>query len=103
MGICSIADSVGLLRHLGSLTNPEHGRILLLEHGQSHYDWLNSWLDHSAPGHADRYGCWWNKDIGSIVAESGLEVVTIKRYHFGTTWWVELRPSKIQPASSPQT
>ena len=94
MGICSVGDSVRLLRQLGSLVNPDRGRILLLEHGRSHYDWLNSWLDSSAPGHADRYGCWWNKDIGKIVEESGLEVVCLKRYHLGTTWWIELRPTK---------
>lgn len=94
MGICSVADSVHLLHRLGSLVNPHHGRILLLEHGKSYYDWLNSWLDSSAPSHADRYGCWWNKDIGRIVEESGLEVVTMKRYHLGTTWWIELKPRK---------
>ena len=92
MGICSVADPVRLLRHLGSLVNPHHGRILLLEHGLSHYAWLNTWLDSSAANHADKYGCWWNKNIGRIVEESGLEIVKMKRYHLGTTWWIELKP-----------
>ena len=102
MGVCSIADPVRLLRQMASLTNSDHGRILLLEHGRSWYDWLNSWLDSSAPGHADKFGCWWNKDIGRIVEEAGLEVVALKRYHFGTTWWVELRP-KRKPAVTPKS
>lgn len=103
MGICSVAEPVRLLRHLTSLVNPDHGRILLLEHGKSYYDWLNTWLDSSAAEHADKFGCWWNKDIGQIINESGLEVVKLKRYHFGTTWWIELKLKGSQSASSPKS
>lgn len=92
MGLCSMPDPVGTLRHLGSITEPSRGRILLLEHGRSHYAWLNRILDNLAPAHADKHGCWWNRDIGAIVRESGLEVVEEKRWHFGTTWRYVLRP-----------
>jgi methyltransferase OMS1 len=92
MGLCSTPDPVGLLQHLGSITEPKRGRILLLEHGRSDYEWVNTILDNLASLHADRHGCWWNRDIGRIVQESGLEVVEIKRYHLGTTWRVVLRP-----------
>lgn len=92
MGLCSMPDPVATLRHLGSITEPNRGRILLLEHGHSHYAWLNRILDNLAPAHADRHGCWWNRDIGAIVRESGLEVVEEKRWHFGTTWRYVLRP-----------
>lgn len=93
MGVCSTPEPVKLLRNIEASTK-EDGQILLLEHGKSHYDWLNSMLDKTAPAHADEHGCWWNKDIGQIVEESGLEVVNIKRYNFGTTWWIELKPRK---------
>jgi len=92
MGLCSMPDPVGTLRHLGEITEPKRGRILLLEHGRSHYDWLNRILDNLAPTHADRHGCWWNRDIGAIVRESGLEVVEEKRWHLGTTWRYVLKP-----------
>lgn len=94
MGLCSTPNPSALLAHLGALLNRTGGQILLLEHGRSHYDWLNRLLDDLAPAHADRHGCWWNKDIGKLVKDSGLEVVTIKRYHFGTTWWIELKPKQ---------
>ncbi|KAL4736555.1 methyltransferase domain-containing protein [Aspergillus similis] len=94
MGLCSMPDPAGALRHLGTITEPQHGRILLLEHGRSHYDWLNRVLDNLAPAHADRHGCWWNRDIGQIVRDSGLEVVEEERYHFGTTWRFVLRPKR---------
>ena len=94
MGLCSTPEPSALLTHLGSITNPNDGRILLLEHGRSHYAWLNRILDKTAPGHADKHGCWWNRDIGKIVEDSGLDIIEIKRYHFGTTWWIELQPRK---------
>ena len=72
----------------------EGGSIHLLEHGRSHYAWLNALLDLAAPMHADRYGCWWNRDVGKIVAGSGLRVERVRRYHFGTTWEVVLRPGR---------
>ncbi|KAF2021546.1 S-adenosyl-L-methionine-dependent methyltransferase [Aaosphaeria arxii CBS 175.79] len=92
MGLCSTSRPVDLLRNLERCTREDGGRILLLEHGKSYFGWLNGLLDRTAPQHAVEHGCWWNKDIGAIVEESGLEVVEIKRYNFGTTWWVELRP-----------
>lgn len=94
MGLCSTPDPVAHLRHLGTLANQEHGQILLLEHGRSHYGWVNRILDNLAKHHADRYGCWWNRDIGRIVEESGLVVGRVRRYGLGTTWWVELRPRR---------
>ncbi|KAF2418497.1 S-adenosyl-L-methionine-dependent methyltransferase [Tothia fuscella] len=90
MGLCSTKDPEGLLRNLGKLVKDD-GRILLLEHGKSHYDWLNRLLDQSALQHANRHGCWWNRDIGDIVQRSGLEIVKLKRHDLGTTWWVELK------------
>jgi methyltransferase OMS1 len=70
------------------------GRIILLEHGRSYYDWLNKILDVGATGHAREWGCWWNRDIEKILRESGLEVQKVSRYHFGTTWWIELAPKQ---------
>ena len=92
MGICSVSDPVALLQNLAEMANQKDGRILLLEHGKSSYEWLNNIMDGMAPAHANRFGCWFNKDIGAIVESSGLEVVESKRFNFGTTWWFELKP-----------
>jgi methyltransferase OMS1 len=93
MGLCSTEDPEGLLRSLGKLVKDD-GKIMLLEHGKSHYDWLNRLLDQTASQHATMHGCWWNRDIGDIVKRSGLEVVQLKRHTLGTTWWVELKRPK---------
>lgn len=91
MGLCSMPQPSLLLRHLGTLLKPGSGRILLLEHGRSHYIWVNWVLDRTAGQHAIKHGCWWNRDIGRIVEESGLVVAKVERKHLGTTWVLELR------------
>lgn len=95
MGICSHHSPVQLLRSLGDACKPE-GTIILLEHGRSHYDWLNRILDRYADKHADTWGCWWNRDIEGIVGQSGLRVSKLKRYHFGTTYWIEAKPAVME-------
>jgi methyltransferase OMS1 len=97
MGICSTSDPVRLLKNLGENVE-DGGRILLLEHGRSTWNWLNRVLDGLGPRHALEFGCIWNKDIGKIVEDSGLEIVEMKRKHFGTTWWIELRPRRDKAA-----
>lgn len=103
MGLCSTPQPEKLLQRMGEILKRD-GKILLLEHGRGTHDWLNNILDKAAPGHADKHGCWWNKDIGAIVDKSGLEVAKISRpwYHFGTTWWVELRKSEKAEAEAAQ-
>jgi hypothetical protein len=45
------------------------GKIILLQHGRSSWDFLNNILDGDARGHYLRWGCWWNRDILSAVQE----------------------------------
>jgi methyltransferase OMS1 len=91
MGMCSHHSPVKLLRNLGYMCKDD-GSIILLEHGKSHYEWLNRILDRFADRHAETWGCWWNRDIEDILKDSGLRVVKLKRYHFGTTYWIEAKP-----------
>lgn len=126
MGVCSMPRPVEFLRRLGRLArqpgeevvnaSPQRqreqmddgkgGRIFLLEHGRARDTWpwsvVNKILDSSAPMHADRYGCWFNKDIGDVIEQSGLVVERVRRYHFGTTWEIVLRPAPV-PMSEEET
>ncbi|KEF60413.1 uncharacterized protein A1O9_01974 [Exophiala aquamarina CBS 119918] len=69
------------------------GKILLLEHGRSTVGFVNNFLDDVAKEHADRYGCWWNKDIEKVVNASGLVVESMNRSAFGTVYEYVLRPA----------
>ncbi|KAH9844843.1 Methyltransferase domain [Teratosphaeria destructans] len=98
MGLCSTPSPLPLLtnmvKHLDT-SNPD-SRILLLEHGRSYMPWMNNILDNSAEKHAEIHGCWFNREIGDLVEaaaeQTGLEVVSERRHHFGTTWVFELKP-----------
>jgi methyltransferase OMS1 len=106
MGLCSVPDPSLLLRNLAAHldTSDPSARILLLEHGRSSYAWLNNILDNAAQKHAEIHGCWFNRDIGSMVEEackeSGLEIVSERRKHLGTTWVFELRASEKTVAAA---
>ncbi|KAI9889538.1 MAG: hypothetical protein M1814_005232 [Vezdaea aestivalis] len=100
-GLCSTSKPIELLQNLGRLCTSQGGKILLLEHGRGHYAWVNRILDDLGAANADRHGCWWNKDIGDLVERSGLEIVKMKRYQFGTLWWIELKPKEKKTALGP--
>lgn len=100
-GLCSFEDPVEALREMKRVCRPG-GKILLLEHGRSSYDWLNDILDEHAYKHAKRWGCWWNRDIESILTEAGLDVEYATRWHFGTTHYVIATvPSDGEPEEGP--
>ncbi|AGO09956.1 AaceriAAL035Wp [[Ashbya] aceris (nom. inval.)] len=86
-GLCSHHDPVRALKNFAKLLKPG-GRIVLLEHGRGTYDIVNKILDKRAEHRLETWGCRWNLDIGEILDDSGLEVVTEKRTHLGTTWCI---------------
>jgi methyltransferase OMS1 len=96
MGICSTPNPAATLAHLGTLVDPAEGRLLLLEHGRSNYSFVNWVLDKSAARHADKHGCWPNRDVGKVLEESGLVIEKIEVSSFGTLYYVEARPGSKQ-------
>lgn len=96
MGICSTPNPAATLSHLATLVDPAEGRILLLEHGRSNHSFVNWVLDKSAARHADKHGCWPNRDIRKVLKESGLVIEKMKVSSFGTLYYVEARPGVKQ-------
>lgn len=92
-GLCSVADPISSLKEMKRVVK-DGGSILLLEHGKSYYDWLNSALNKLDQDHAASWGCHWNRDIKRLIQEAGLEIVQEKRYHFGTTYWLRIKVDK---------
>lgn len=101
-GLCSMDDSVAALEEMQRVCKRRGGRVLLLEHGRSHYAWLSRLLDKFAAQHAQRWGCHWNRDILALVAAAGLEVETVHRFHFGTTYYIVARPRGAAAADAEQ-
>ncbi|EEY54793.1 uncharacterized protein PITG_08342 [Phytophthora infestans T30-4] len=100
-GLCSMDDPVRTLHEMQRVCKNDGGRILLLEHGQSSYKWLSNILDKFADLHAQKWGCHWNRDIMALVEQAGLEVETVHRFHFGTTYYIVARP-QAKPGRKPK-
>ncbi|KAI0548021.1 hypothetical protein F4679DRAFT_585952 [Xylaria curta] len=107
-GLCSVQDPVSLLTLMASSVQPNTGRIILLEHGRSIWDFVNGLLDRGARAHHERFGCWWNRDIEVIVNAAsrripGLEIVRLERPGWataGTHVVVELRVRDVDDAKT---
>jgi methyltransferase OMS1 len=86
-GLCSFENESKALDEMKRVCKPG-GKILLLEHGRSHYQWLNDILDENEERHASQWGCVWNKDISKLVADAGLALESNWRFHFGTSYFI---------------
>lgn len=84
-GICAHEDPVKALQNMAKVLKPG-GRIVLLEHGRTDYEYLNNHLDFRSEKRMIKWGCRWNLDIGEIIDDAGLDIVKQKRAHFGSTW-----------------
>ncbi len=96
--LCSVENPVQMLEEMQRVCKND-GKILLLEHGRSSYSWLSYVLDKFAAKHAERWGCFWNRDILKIVEDAGLVVETMYRFHFGTTYYIVAKPKAHQEAT----
>ena len=56
---------------------------------------LSGYLDKHAERHAKNWGCVWNRDIDDIIKSAGLLLEKVDTWHFGTTYYIVSRPSKI--------
>ncbi|TPX74903.1 hypothetical protein CcCBS67573_g03812 [Chytriomyces confervae] len=88
-GLCSMQDPVQSLENMREMLK-SGGKMVLLEHGRSDFplfsEWINAALDKTAQFHADRWGCWWNRDLEAVVrGVGGLKIESVERFHFGTT------------------
>jgi methyltransferase OMS1 len=92
-GLCSYNDPVAVLQEMARVCKPT-GKILLLEHGRSQqWTFVTQHLDQHAEQHAQNWGCVWNRDMDSLLEQSGLTVERQQTWHFGTTYYVVCRPN----------
>lgn len=94
-GLCSYHDPIRVLKEMARVCNKENGKILLLEHGLGSYNFINNIINRSAQNHAKQWGCIYNLDISKLVEDAGLEIVSVSRWNFGTTYVIEARPRKV--------
>lgn len=86
-GLCSFEDPVQVLREMKRVLKPG-GRLLLLEHGNSHWGFMKDMQAKQLDRHVHKYGCYWNREIGELVQEAGLRVVEQERSQLGTVFYI---------------
>jgi methyltransferase OMS1 len=82
---------VAYLNELSRVCSP-NGKILLLEHGKSEYNFINNILNKFQTNHFAEWGCWWNRNIDDIIEKSNIDVVCHRKYLFGTFHHIIARP-----------
>ena len=94
-GLCSYDNPVTVLKEMKRVCKPD-GKFSFLEHGRSKtWNFITKYLDTNAERHAKNWGSVWNRDLDKIIEESGLDVEYLHNWHFGTTYYVVCRPSKV--------
>lgn len=94
-GLCHLQDPVMALRQMQRVVKPT-GMILLLEHGQSTYPWVNWFLDYFEQRHnVNTHGCKWNMPMREYIREARLEIRELRNLHYGTTYFVVAYPEQI--------
>ncbi|KAF9310836.1 hypothetical protein BGZ91_006982 [Linnemannia elongata] len=86
-GLCSFEDPVLVLREMKRVLRPG-GKLLLLEHGNSHWGFMKDMQAKQLDRHVHKYGCYWNREIGELVQEAGLKVIEQERSQLGTVFYI---------------
>lgn len=94
-GICSFEDPLSALKEMMRVCK-EDGRILLLEHGESDWPWMQGLLSRQVGVHVKKFGCYNHRSIRSLINEAGLEIISEKRKHWGTIYFYVCSPHKAK-------
>jgi methyltransferase OMS1 len=92
-GICSFEDPISALREMKRVCKPD-GKILLLEHGESDWKFMQGLLSNQVAVHVKKFGCYNHRSIRSLIDDAGLSVIAEKRKHWGTIYFYVCSPSK---------
>jgi len=92
-GICSFEDPVSALREMNRVCKPD-GRILLLEHGESDWPFMQGLLSNQVSVHVKKFGCYNHRPIEEVIEKAGLNIVSRKRKHWGTIYFYVCSPQK---------
>ncbi len=94
MTLCTFIDPIEALREMSRVCKPE-GKILLMEHGRSRWEWIARWQDQREEKHAKQVGCHWNRESLEIAEAAGLTIIHARRHFFGIFHELAALPAPI--------
>ncbi|KAG0348926.1 hypothetical protein BG004_003643 [Podila humilis] len=86
-GLCSFEDPVKVLKEMKRVLKPG-GKLLLLEHGNSHWEFMQNMQAKQLDKHVHKYGCYWNREIEELVKAAGLQLREKERSQLGTVYYI---------------
>jgi ubiquinone/menaquinone biosynthesis C-methylase UbiE len=93
LSTCSFFDPIKALQEIRRVCKPD-GRILLIEHGRSSWEWLGKYQDQHVREQIEMGGCRWNQEPQELVKEAGLKIVHAERALFGIFHTLTVSPAK---------
>ncbi len=93
-GICSFEDPVAVLQEVRDVLK-DQGCLLLLEHGEADYEFMNKYLRKHLRHHVQKFGCYHDRPIRQIVEKSGFEIIEERKKHFGSIRLLVCRKSDL--------
>lgn len=93
LSTCSFQHPVTALQEMRRVCKPS-GRILLLEHGRSSWEWLGRYQDRHVDEVNAQSGCRWNREPQDVAAAAGLAIVAGHRTGMGILHTIQATPNK---------
>ena len=93
LSTCSFFDPIKALKEMRRVCKPD-GRILLIEHGRSTWEWAAKYQDNHLHQQIEMGGCRWNQEPQELVKEAGLTILQATRTLLGVFHTMVLSPAK---------
>lgn len=93
LSTCSFQNPLKALGEMRRVCKPA-GRILLIEHGRSSWEWVGRYQDRHVADMLNQSGCRWNQHPQELVRAAGLEIVHARRSFIGVFHTIEALPAK---------
>ena len=93
LSTCSFFNPIAALQEMRRVCKPD-GRILLIEHGRSTWNWLGRYQDRHLHEQIEQGGCRWNQEPQELVKEAGLNILSANRTFFGVLHTMTVSPAK---------
>jgi ubiquinone/menaquinone biosynthesis C-methylase UbiE len=93
LSTCSFLNPITALQEMRRVCKPD-GRVLLIEHGRSNWEWAGQYQDRHVTDMLKQAGCYWNREPQELVKEAGLTILNAQRAMLGVFHTIEASPAK---------
>ena len=94
LSTCSFYNPIKALQEIRRVCKP-NGKILLIEHGRSTWEWVGRYQDNHAHQQIEQGGCRWNQEPQELVKEAGLNILHAERTLLGIFHMMVVSPAKL--------